>query len=230
MLDHTAIERAIQNELSEKDRELRDRALEIERDKARGRDLDDWLLIGTYHNIRITLARRLAGSPNRNTKAYKRYLHDIMQTDGVDTNDGKMMRHLYALAWVCDEAWPDRMAILAEARDKMSAGELAALNSPHTARTKIKKLVAEKSGYEKVTKPSRLAKLVAENAELRRANESLKAERERDKKGSLFNRVDQAKDVVFVLMQSQFSNDKLKQIEDLLRAARLEQVRINRER
>jgi hypothetical protein len=166
MADHQSeIENAIQNDLTPEDRAVLERAREVYRDKARGRDLDDWLFVlGKAHNVRIKLARKLAGSPNRNGSIYNGYMHRIMEHDGVDTGDKKMMSSLTAVAWVCDEEHPERLERLAEARAQMSPGELATFTSPHTARKLIKKLRNEQSGYEAAPKPvSTIAKIKQEN-------------------------------------------------------------------
>jgi hypothetical protein len=229
MLDRQSeIERAIQNDLTADERAVLEHASKVLRDKARGCDLDGWLfIIGKAHNIRIKLARRLAGSPNRNGAKYNRYLHGHMQCDGIDIKDKKMMGNLTAVAWVCDEEHLDRLEILAEARAVMSPGELATLNSPHSARKLVKKLLDKRSGYEPPPKGlSPLAKLAEENTKLRDTNNLLEERLVSAESGSLFNRTDLAKSVVDVVVRSQFSLDKLKQIEDGIREYRLGQAKL----
>jgi hypothetical protein len=209
------IERAIHNDLTPEDRAVLERARELNRERAKGRDLNEWLDIdGKAHNVRIKLARRLAGSPNRNGSKYNGYLHDIMQHDGIDTKDRKKMGNLTAVAWLVDEEYPDRLELLAEARAQMSPRELAALNSPHSARKLVKKLLDERSGYEPAPKPaSSIAKLAEENAELKRANAHLEEQlASKDDANTVFTPKDSAKDIVASIAPT-LSREKLREIE-----------------
>jgi hypothetical protein len=113
------IEQAIENDLTPEDRAILLRARDLHREKAKGRDLDNWLVIGIAHNVHIRLALRLAQTNKRSGSIYTKYLHRIMQHDGIDDRDKKLKSIPTALAWVCDEEHPDRLQLLTNWQRKM---------------------------------------------------------------------------------------------------------------
>jgi hypothetical protein len=220
------IEHAIQNDLTPEDRAALERGNELFKEKAKGRDLDDWLIIAIGHNVRVRLARRLAKTNKRNGAIYNKYLHHLMQHDGIDTADKRMMGNLTALTWLSDDEHPDRLVLLAEARAKMTPGELVRLNSPHTARSLVNSLLAGTGEKKSEVRPiSRTAKLVEENRTLTDTILVLEERLASAEAGSIFDRSDEAKSVVAVIVRSQFSLGKLKAIEEGIRAYRLEHAK-----
>src|SRR5437763_8124035 len=106
------IDRALQNDLTSEDREVLDKARECLQKMSGGSHLDDWLLLGKAQNIRGRLAMRLARSNKRKGPLYSSYLHQLLESEGIDTKDKKLMGDLTAVSWLCDDQYPERLATL----------------------------------------------------------------------------------------------------------------------
>jgi hypothetical protein len=207
------IERAM-GELPDEDRTKLERANDLYHEKKTGRDLNDWLVIGDGHNVRIRFAQRLARTNERKGRQYTKYLNQLMTRDGINNNDTKQKSILTALAYLCDDAHPERLTLLAEARAKMTAGELATLVSPHSARKHVKRLLDARSGYEPAPKSaSPITKMKEENAELKRANAHLEEQlASKDDANTVFTPKDSAKDIVASIAPT-LSRERLREIE-----------------
>jgi hypothetical protein len=191
------IERAIQNDLTPEQRAILERARELNRDKASGRFLDEWLVIGNAHNIHIQLALLLSDANGvRRGGRYSKYLNQIMQHDGIDTKDKMLMANLTALAWVCDVQHPERLAILAEARAEMTPGASGNFTSPRTARKLIHGIIKQRSGYEPGPRVSPMAKLMQQRNDAVKEVELLKERLESRKDSTALDVFDWGKDSV----------------------------------
>ena len=142
-MDHyhqSEIEQAV-HELPHDEREILVSARELGKSIAKGRHLDEWLLLAEAQKIRSRLAMRLAQTNHRTGAAYTKYLHRVLQHAGIDTKDKKIMSSLTALSWLVDDEHSERLEILQKRRASMSQGELSRMNSPITARTFVQKVL-----------------------------------------------------------------------------------------
>jgi hypothetical protein len=191
------IEHAIQNDLTPEQRSILEQARELYRGKAKGRDFDGWLVLGNAHDIRIRLALLLSDANGvRRGSRYTGYLHRLMENDGIDTKDKKMMSNLTALAWIHDQDHPERLTILTEARAQMTEGELANLNSPITAKKLIKSIINQRSGYEPGPRVSPMAKVMQQRDDAIKEVELLKQRLESRKDSTALDVFDWGKDSV----------------------------------
>ncbi|KJC44810.1 hypothetical protein UP09_14250 [Bradyrhizobium sp. LTSP885] len=210
MNDHQSeIERAIQNDLNPQERALIEHGRDLSRQKVEGVDLDNWITIGLAHNAHIRLALRLANTNKRSGSIYAKHLSDMMRYYGIK-GDKRYKGILTALAFILDEEHPERLEALNEARAKMSPGEKATLASPHTARTLIKRLLNEKSGYEPAPKgrtwKQKEKDLLDKVAHL---EEQLASS---DDSGAVFTPTDTAKEIV-AAMSGSVSRNKLMEVQ-----------------
>jgi hypothetical protein len=142
-MDHhqrSEIEHAI-HQLSPGERESLASARDLAKSIAKGKHLNDWLSLGESQKIGSRLAMRLAQTNQRAGALYTKYLHQLLQYDGIDTDDKKIMSSLTAVSWLVDDEHPKRLATLHEGRAGMSQGELSRMNSPITARTFVQKIL-----------------------------------------------------------------------------------------
>jgi hypothetical protein len=134
-----------------------------------GAHLDDWLAYGPGLMLRRRMAMRIAYVNRPEGKGYIQAFAALMQGDGLDTMDKTSVS---AVLWLHDDS--ERLQVLRELRDGMKPGERARLNSPITARQRVKKTLKAREGWEPAPRTTSLSRLATVNAELRRENEHLR--------------------------------------------------------
>jgi hypothetical protein len=103
--------------------------------------LDDWLAFGPGLMIRRTLAMRIVFVNKPEGRGYAEAFGQLMKQDGLDTMDKYTIS---AVLWLHDD--PERMTLLREIRDSMTAGERSRLNSPISARQRVEKVLKARNG------------------------------------------------------------------------------------
>jgi hypothetical protein len=120
-----------------------------------GAHLDDWLAYNDGLQIRRRLAMHVAHANRPKGNGYASAFSKLMADDGIDTTDKSAMHAFSAVMWLHDD--PERMTVLREILNEMSAGERARLNSPISARQRVKHILKVRAnGGEPQTNPSPL--------------------------------------------------------------------------
>jgi hypothetical protein len=179
---------------------------------SKGAHLDDWLAYGPGFMLRRHIAQRIAHVNQPKGRGYNEAFAALLEKDGLHTMG---IPSITAVLWLHDD--PERLQILEEIRDVMTAGERARLNSPITARQRVEKILkvrraAAEAGEkgsegepEETLRTSPMARLKHENAEKDREiahlKEQLAAASLRD--GSLFDlRKDTIADIATAIMRN----------------------------
>jgi hypothetical protein len=152
-----------------------------------GGQLDDWIRLYDGLAIRRRLAMRIAFTNQPKGKRYTHALSQIYKSEGFDIADKVMMGALTAVLWLGDDQ--ERIAILHEIRSEMSPGERARLNSPVSARRRIKETLDARAQQAnpppRPPTPLQAAKRMI--ADLQGELEEVKAQLARSEDGSLFD-------------------------------------------
>jgi hypothetical protein len=154
-----------------------------------GSHLDEMLAFGPGLLIIRRLAERAAYVNRPEGRAYVEKFGALMERQGyykADGSDSTTRTMFSAILWFHDK--PERLEVLRELRDAMTAGERARLNSPITARQRIEKILKERAGgTEAKDRKSPVALLRQQIAEKDREIAALKAKLGRRDDGSLFD-------------------------------------------
>jgi hypothetical protein len=139
-------------------------------------------------------------------RGYVEAFSQLMQADGIDTRNKSEMTIFTAVLWL--HAEPERMAILREILDGMTAMQRARLNSPISARQRVEGILkarakggseAEKAEGKLRESPLALARqqLVEKDREIA----ALRARIAKSEEGSLFDlRNDSAESIINVML------------------------------
>ena len=177
---------------------------------SKGAHLDDWLAYGPGFMLRRHIAQRIAHVNQPKGRGYNGAFAALLEKDGLHTMG---MPSITAVLWLHDNS--ERLEILEEIREAMTAGERARFNSAITARQrvekrlKIRKAAAEareegrEGEPEETVRTSPMARVKDQNVELTREIEHLKerlaAAEQRD--GSLFDlRRDKIDDIMSAII------------------------------
>jgi hypothetical protein len=161
-----------------------------------GAHLDEWLAYGPGISIRRHLAMKMAYTNRPEGKGYITNYNALLNDDGLDTRDKKLMSSLTSVQWLHEDA--ERLNILREVRETMTPGERSRLNSPISAKQRVMAVLkAREGGTEENLKTSPVAvlknKLVEQTRQIAHLEEQLAAAQH---DGSLFDlRRDSAGDI-----------------------------------
>jgi hypothetical protein len=159
------VDHILQTELPQEDREV------LAEDKRRwqrmgaGQHLSDWLAYAPGLRIRRKLAMRVNFTNKPEGRGYTETYGQLLRLAGLDVKDKRLMTTLTAIAWLDDDL--ERMTILRELLDAMTAGERSRLNSPISARQRVEGVLKARAGdTEEKLRNSPVAILKQHNMEL----------------------------------------------------------------
>jgi hypothetical protein len=138
------IETIKQTELTSSEREVLAEDRKRWKRMGAGAHLDEWLAYYPGCGIRRRLAMRIAFTNRPEGRAYTQAMNQLLEADGINTNDKSAMAAFTAVLWLGDDS--ERMTILREIREAMTPGQRSRLNSPIAARQRVLAVLKARAG------------------------------------------------------------------------------------
>jgi hypothetical protein len=163
-----------------------------------GAHLDEWIAFNPGLDIRRRLAMRIAHTNEPRGRGYNTAYSQLLQDDGINTNDKSAMKCFQDVLWLHQE--PERMTILRELQQAMSPGPRARLNSPITARQRVEAELKARANPNPAERVSPMRVLRDQVEEQNRTIAHLQEQLASADAGSLFDlRRDSVEDIVRVI-------------------------------